>query len=267
MPKGVWFILGFAVAFLLIVAFLVGAALHGGALARPAPTPATPTPSEAPIPVATPTASPTGSASGLRWLRQGEWAGQCSRLEIDASHQAHYGPCQEGTRLAYLTPEELATYLAFVARYMPFDYAVQEPLTEWARATVQLHLEGRGQRAATVEEQAEVARWAASVFDRLMEEEKRADLLAAARRELAGRLSVAMDAIQVIEVRAVTWPDACLGLHAEGVFCAQVLTRGYRIVLGVEGRTYEFRADEHGTLRAVEGLDPRFILSPVSSGG
>ncbi|MBC7240627.1 MAG: hypothetical protein H5T71_11070, partial [Chloroflexi bacterium] len=101
MPKGVWFILGFAVAFFLIVAFLVGAALHGGALARPTPALATPTPSEVPIPVATPTASPAGSASGLRWLRQGEWAGQCSRLEIDASHQAHYGPCHEGTRLAY----------------------------------------------------------------------------------------------------------------------------------------------------------------------
>ncbi len=266
MPKGVWFILGFAVAFLLIAAFLVGAALRGGALARPLPSPTPTMAPEEPLSVVTPTAAPI-KAPGLSWLRQGELAGQCGRLEIDAEHQAHYGPCDEGTRLAYLTPEELAAYLTFVARYAPFDYAVQEPLTEWARATVRLHFEGRGQRAAGVEEQAEVARWAAGVYDRLMEEEKRADILAAARRELALRLGVAMDAIHIVEVRAVTWPDACLGLHREGVFCAQVLTRGYRLVLSVEGRTYEFRADEHGNLRAVEGLDPRFILPPVPSEG
>lgn len=266
MPKGVWFIVGFTVALLLITAFFVGAALRGGALVRATPLALTPTPEEIILPVATPAATPIAS-SRLQWLRQGELAGQCGRLEIDAAHQVRYGPCDEGTRLAYLTPEELTAYLTFVARYTPFDYAVQEPLNAWARATVRLHFEGRGQRPATIEEQAEVARWAASVFDRLMEEEKRSDLLAAARRELAWRKGFAMDAIQVVEISAVTWPDACLGLHAEGVFCAQVLTRGYRILLEAEGRTYEFRADERGTLRAVERFDPRFVLPPLPDGG
>lgn len=267
MPKGMWFILGFMVAFLLIAAFLVGAALRGGALARPTTPLPTPT-EESTFLVSTPTAVPTlPSSSRLEWLRQGELAGQCGRLEIDAAHQAHYGPCDEGTRLAYLTPEELAAYLTFITRYAPFDYAVQEPLNAWAHAKVRLHLEGRDQRPATIEEQAEVARWAADVFARLMEEERLADLLAAARRELAWQKGFAMDAIGVVEISAVTWPDACLGLHKEGVFCAQVLSRGYRILLEVEGRTYEFRADAQGNLRAVERFDPRFVLPPLPNEG
>lgn len=44
-------------------------------------------------------------------------------------------------------------------------------------------------------------------------------------------LSEAAQDASLISVEAVQWPDSCLGVPRPGVFCASVVTPGYRIVL------------------------------------
>ena len=42
--------------------------------------------------------------------------------------------------------------------------------------------------------------------------------------------------IKVISVEAMEWSDSCLGAATEDAICAQVITPGYRIVVGADGR-------------------------------
>lgn len=65
-----------------------------------------------------------------------------------------------------------------------------------------------------------------------------------ARVDLARRLSVEEDQIKILEVRAVTWPDASLGCPQEGMVYAQVLQEGLLIRLGVGGRLYFYHSSE-----------------------
>lgn len=67
--------------------------------------------------------------------------------------------------------------------------------------------------------------------------------------DLARRLDVGVEEIEVLEVTRVTWPDACLEAPRPGEACAQVLTDGFKIVLSVEGRAYEYHSDLHTALR------------------
>lgn len=67
--------------------------------------------------------------------------------------------------------------------------------------------------------------------------------------DLAGRLDASTEEIEVQGVTRVTWPDACLGAAQPGEACAQVLTDGFRIILSVEGRAYEYHSDLHAALR------------------
>ena len=70
-----------------------------------------------------------------------------------------------------------------------------------------------------------------------------------ARQQLAEQSGVAVEAVRVIAVEQVEWPDACLGIKAEGMVCAQVLTPGYRIILEVGGVKHEYHTNLRGTVR------------------
>jgi hypothetical protein len=52
----------------------------------------------------------------------------------------------------------------------------------------------------------------------------------------------------VIEVRAVDWPNACLGVDTPGIACAQVITPGYVVWLDNGLLAYEFHADTNGNV-------------------
>ena len=41
--------------------------------------------------------------------------------------------------------------------------------------------------------------------------------------------------IKVILVEAIDWPSSCLGIQIKDELCAQVVTPGYRIVVGADG--------------------------------
>ncbi|MFC1466918.1 MAG: hypothetical protein ACFLMY_18955 [Candidatus Brachytrichaceae bacterium NZ_4S206] len=68
----------------------------------------------------------------------------------------------------------------------------------------------------------------------------------AAREALAKQLRITSDAIQVISVEEVQWPDGCLGVRTPGVFCIQIVVPGYRVVLEVDGRRYTYHTDLEG---------------------
>ena len=78
-----------------------------------------------------------------------------------------------------------------------------------------------------------------------------------ARQDLAGRLGLAADQIQVLRTEAVEWPDTSLGCAQPGMMYAQVLTPGYRIVLQARGQTYTYHAggDNLVLCEAQAGMD------------
>ncbi|MFH1085641.1 MAG: hypothetical protein V1772_07755 [Chloroflexota bacterium] len=248
MPKLLWFTWGFALAVILAVGLILGPLQRlkaGPAVSPTAAPPALPEPSS-PAPSAMPTPAPTG----LHWQREGRLADAVQWLAIQDLNQVYYVPGSGGPRLAYLTQEERAAYAAAVARYRSCEYVVHEP-DGLAGGTVRLRLAGLGALAPSEAEQLGLARWAEGVFKRLADEEQRADLLAQARLHLSGRTGVATDDLAILALEPATWPDACLGIQEAGLYCAQVLTPGYRIQLQAGDALYEYRTDLRGRLRTV----------------
>lgn len=64
--------------------------------------------------------------------------------------------------------------------------------------------------------------------------------------DLAAVLGVEPEEVKVVSVEEVIWPDTSLGCPEPGKVYAQVLTRGYRIVLEAKGDTYEYHTDTRG---------------------
>jgi len=82
-------------------------------------------------------------------------------------------------------------------------------------------------------------------------------------RDLALRLNLDTDQIQVLTIESVEWPDAGLGCPLPGMNYAQVVTPGYRITLGAEGVAYLYHTDmERAFVLCREG-DPALPVIPV----
>jgi hypothetical protein len=61
-----------------------------------------------------------------------------------------------------------------------------------------------------------------------------------ALQDLAKRLGVAPEAIVVVEVIEIDWPDASLGCPAPDMAYAQVITPGMQVILESGGQTYAY---------------------------
>jgi hypothetical protein len=70
------------------------------------------------------------------------------------------------------------------------------------------------------------------------------EVIRLAMEDLAKRLGIAIEAIQLVSVEAVEWPDASLGCPQPGMMYAQVITPGYRIVLEAEEEKYNYHTDQ-----------------------
>lgn len=68
------------------------------------------------------------------------------------------------------------------------------------------------------------------------------------REDLAARLNVVPNDIEVVDVKEEVWPDTCLGLPAPEL-CAPGETPGYRIILRVLGQEYRYHTDKGDTFR------------------
>ena len=64
-----------------------------------------------------------------------------------------------------------------------------------------------------------------------------------ASADLAEHLAVAVETIEVVEVKDVSWPDTSLGCPAPETMYAQVVTPGTRILLTVDGQKYTYHAE------------------------
>lgn len=80
---------------------------------------------------------------------------------------------------------------------------------------------------------------------------------------LAVQLLIAPEAIVVTSVEPAQWPDACLGLPAEGEICATMLTPGFAVALTVGIDAYEFRTDATGEKIRVASAPPARIGEPL----
>ncbi len=77
--------------------------------------------------------------------------------------------------------------------------------------------------------------------------------VALARADLARRLGIAPESIQVVQVEMVVWPDQGLGCPQPGMAYLQVPVDGLRILLAYGGRTYAYHSG---------GLRPPFLCEP-----
>jgi hypothetical protein len=68
----------------------------------------------------------------------------------------------------------------------------------------------------------------------------------AAITDWAARLRVAPDKIRVVWVEDVSWPDTSIGCPQPGMFYAQIIVPGYKIMLSADGRQIEYHADRQG---------------------
>lgn len=67
-----------------------------------------------------------------------------------------------------------------------------------------------------------------------------------AQRQLAERLDVQVQRVEILSAQRVEWADACLELGGSEEVCAQVITPGWRVIFEVDGQRVEVRTDESG---------------------
>ena len=67
-------------------------------------------------------------------------------------------------------------------------------------------------------------------------------LIQQAKKDLSHRLSIEVDKDQLLEIRAVIWPDSSLGCPEPGKIYSQILQSGFLIRLEVERRMYFYHS-------------------------
>ena len=69
-----------------------------------------------------------------------------------------------------------------------------------------------------------------------------------ATQDLAERLEIEADDIEVVEAEEMQWRDSSLGCPAKDGFYLQAITPGYRITLQAKGETYDYHTDTSRTV-------------------
>jgi len=81
---------------------------------------------------------------------------------------------------------------------------------------------------------------------------------------LSESLGVPVEDIRVAVTEAIDWPDGCLGIQKIGVMCTQAVVPGFRFVLEVEGKQYEFHTNKDmSVILPVE--EPTVAAGPAES--
>jgi hypothetical protein len=66
-----------------------------------------------------------------------------------------------------------------------------------------------------------------------------------ARKDLAQRLKLDASKIKQKSVEDSDFPDMALGAATDGEMSGQMITRGWRISLDADGKSFEYRADKN----------------------
>ena len=71
-------------------------------------------------------------------------------------------------------------------------------------------------------------------------------IVAPAKVDLATRLGVEPDELEVVSAEEVTWPDGSLGCPEPGMSYTQALVDGSKVVLGHDDQVYVYHAGDDG---------------------
>jgi hypothetical protein len=71
------------------------------------------------------------------------------------------------------------------------------------------------------------------------------DAVAQARNDLAKRLKIDASGVKEKSVEDSDFPDMALGAAEDGEMSGQMITRGWRIQLEADGKSFEYRADKN----------------------
>ncbi len=74
--------------------------------------------------------------------------------------------------------------------------------------------------------------------------------------DLAAHLGVPADAVTVVSLEEVTWPDGSLGCPQPGMSYTQALVPGQRLVLAAEGREFSYHAGREPEFRRCDRPQP-----------
>lgn len=72
------------------------------------------------------------------------------------------------------------------------------------------------------------------------------DTVQAAINDLASRLRLGAEDIELIDFREVQWPDGSIGCPEEGMFYTQAIVEGSQVLLEADGRIYDYHAGADG---------------------
>jgi hypothetical protein len=86
------------------------------------------------------------------------------------------------------------------------------------------------------------------------------------RSDLAQRLGIAPESIQVAEIQKTVWPDASLGCPDPEQMYAQVTTPGYLVRLELQDEVYEYHMAAGGPFLLCQGGQPQLPVIPVTPG-
>lgn len=89
----------------------------------------------------------------------------------------------------------------------------------------------------------------------------RADTEAMVRKDLAGRLKVSIDQVEVVSAVERTWPDANLGCSARKGLVEPSPVAGFKITLACRGKRYVYHSDRSGRFRQCDVGKP---VAPIS---
>lgn len=88
------------------------------------------------------------------------------------------------------------------------------------------------------------------------------DLITNVKADLAGRLSLPMEEITLIEFNEVEWSDSSMDCPEPGMSYLQVITPGYRIILQANNNSYEYHSNRDSYFVYCEGRIPPIIPQP-----
>ena len=79
--------------------------------------------------------------------------------------------------------------------------------------------------------------------------------IAAAIADLARHLQIEPESIELVDVRGVQWPDGSLGCPRGGELYTQAIVDGSQVILQVDGRMYDYRADDEENVKLCPSED------------
>jgi len=146
----------------------------------------------------------------------------------------------EVRELGRIEPEGVAWPAAWRGQLEPGNYRLTWRAASYGGVAVEFAVVAEGSQMRLREVRSETLHEGGSIEMKTAGDERGAELVALAKADLAGRLGVDVEEIEVRSIEPAQFPDASLGVPEPGKMYAQVITPGYIIRLAVGKHVYEY---------------------------